>query len=81
LRPLPPGASPPADCNVFRGVVVDTMFQGDSVRVEIVLPDGAVIALRSHYAQRAGAPLPQRGEAIDVALAREDAILVSRNGA
>jgi putative spermidine/putrescine transport system ATP-binding protein len=81
LRPLPLGASPPTDCNVFRGVVADTMFQGDSVRVEIVLPDGAIIALRSQYAQRAGAPLPQRGEAIDVALAREDAILVSRNGA
>jgi putative spermidine/putrescine transport system ATP-binding protein len=81
LRPLPPGAPPPRDCNVFRGVVADTMFQGDSVRVEIVLPDGAVIALRSQYARRAGEPLPQRGEAIDVALAREDAILVSRNGA
>jgi putative spermidine/putrescine transport system ATP-binding protein len=81
LRLLPPGALPPTDSNMFRGVVADTMFQGDSVRVEIVLPDGAVIALRSQSAQRAEAPLPERGEAIAVALAREDAILVSRNGA
>jgi len=81
LRPLPFGALAPKDCNVFRGIVADTIFQGDSVRIEIVLQDGAVIALRSQYAKRAATPLPQRGEPIDVALAHEDAILVRRNGA
>jgi putative spermidine/putrescine transport system ATP-binding protein len=81
LRPLPLGAPAPKDCNVFHGVVADTIFQGDSVRLEIVLSDGAVIALRSQYATGAAAPLPQRGEPIDVALAREDAILVRRNDA
>jgi len=81
LRPLPFGALAPKDCNVFRGIVADTIFQGDSVRIEIVLRDGAVIALRSQYAKRAATPLPQRGEPIDVALAHEDAILVRRNGA
>jgi putative spermidine/putrescine transport system ATP-binding protein len=81
LRPLPPGASVPENCNVFRGIVADTIFQGDSVRIEIVLPDGAVLALRSQYAKRAAGPLPLRGEPIDVALAYEDAILVRRNDA
>jgi putative spermidine/putrescine transport system ATP-binding protein len=81
LRPLPLGAPAPKNCNVFRGIVADTIFQGDSVRIEIVLPDGAVLALRSQYAKRAAGPLPLRGEPIDVALAYEDAILVRRNDA
>jgi putative spermidine/putrescine transport system ATP-binding protein len=81
LRPLPFGALAPKDCNVFRGIVADTIFQGDSVRIEIMLPDGAVIALRSQYAKRAAGPLPLRGEPIDVALAYEDAILVRQNDA
>jgi putative spermidine/putrescine transport system ATP-binding protein len=76
LRCLRPGTPLPEDCNVFSGVVADTIFQGDSIRIEIVLPDGAAIALRSQYAARATAPLPQRGEAIEVALAHEDAILL-----
>jgi putative spermidine/putrescine transport system ATP-binding protein len=81
LRPLPLGAPVPKNCNVFRGIVADTIFQGDSVRIEIMLPDGAVLALRSQYAKRAAGPLPLRGEPIDVALAYEDAILVRRNDA
>jgi putative spermidine/putrescine transport system ATP-binding protein len=81
LRPLPLGASVPKNCNVFRGIVADTIFQGDSVRIEILLPDGTLLALRSQYAKRAAEPLPLRGEPIDVALAYEDAILVRRNDA
>ena len=81
LRRLPPGASAPKDCNVFRGVVADTIFQGDSVRIEMVLPDGAAIAVRSQYADRAALPLPQRGETVEVTLAREDAILLRQDSA
>ena len=79
LRRLSPGAPVPADCNVFSGIVADTIFQGDSIRIEIVLPDGAAIALRSQYAERGTAPLPQRGEAVEVALAHEDAILLRQD--
>ena len=79
LRRLPLGAPAPRNCNVFRGIVADTIFQGDSVRIEIALPDGAAIALRSQYAERAAAPLPQRGEAVKVALAHEDAILLRQD--
>jgi putative spermidine/putrescine transport system ATP-binding protein len=79
LRHLRLGAPAPENCNVFTGVVADTIFQGDSIRIEIVLPDGAAIALRSRYAERPNAPLPQRGEAIAVALAYEDAILLRQD--
>ena len=79
LRRLPLGAPTPRNCNVFGGIVADTIFQGDSVRIEIALPDGAAIALRSQYAERAAAALPQRGEAVKVALAHEDAILLRQD--
>jgi putative spermidine/putrescine transport system ATP-binding protein len=80
LRRLPLGAPAPRNCNVFGGIVADTIFQGDSVRVEIALPDGAAIALRSQYAEHAAGTLPQRGEAVEVALAHEDAILLRQDG-
>jgi putative spermidine/putrescine transport system ATP-binding protein len=80
LRRLPLGAPAPEGCNVFGGIVADTIFQGDSVRIEIALPDGAAIALRSQYAERAAGPLPKRGEAVEVALAHEDAILLRQDG-
>jgi putative spermidine/putrescine transport system ATP-binding protein len=79
LRRLPLGAPAPRNCNVFGGIVADTIFQGDSVRIEIALPDGAAIALRSQYAEHAAGPLPQRGEAVKVALAHEDAILLRQD--
>jgi putative spermidine/putrescine transport system ATP-binding protein len=80
LRRLPLGAPAPRNCNVFGGIVADTIFQGDSVRIEIALPDGAAIALRSQYAERATGPLPQRGETVEVTLAHEDAILLRQDG-
>jgi putative spermidine/putrescine transport system ATP-binding protein len=80
LRRLPLGAPAPRNCNVFGGIVADTIFQGDSVRVEIALPDGAAIALRSQYVEHAAGTLPQRGEAVEVALAHEDAILLRQDG-
>jgi putative spermidine/putrescine transport system ATP-binding protein len=79
LRRVRPGALAPKGCNVFSGVVADTIFQGDSIRIEIALPDGGAIALRSQYAEPAAAPLPQRGEAIEVALAYEDSILLRQD--
>ena len=79
LRQLRPGAPAPKDCNVFGGIVADTIFQGDSVRIEIVLPDGTGIALRSQYADRTAAPLPQRGETVEVALAHEDTVLLRQD--
>jgi putative spermidine/putrescine transport system ATP-binding protein len=79
LRRLPPGTPTPHDSNVFGGVVADTIFQGDSMRIEIMMPEGAAIALRIQYAERGGAPLPQRGEAIEVSLEHEDAILLPQD--
>ena len=78
LRRIAPGEAVPDGTTVFRGVVADAIFQGDSFRVEIALPDGTAIAMRGAFTGRDAAGVPARGEAIAVALAREDATLLAR---
>jgi putative spermidine/putrescine transport system ATP-binding protein len=74
-RVLPDEVGSP-DLNVFSGIVADVIFQGDSFRVEIALYSGATITWRSRFAARVPGDLPARGDAIDVALARQDSVLL-----
>jgi putative spermidine/putrescine transport system ATP-binding protein len=67
-----------AALNLLAGRVIDTVYQGDSLKVIVALPDGQELALRqpTHHAARGRVPAP--GAPITLALHREDTIVVPR---
>jgi putative spermidine/putrescine transport system ATP-binding protein len=93
-RPLPPtgelvlavqteklliedGAGAP-ERNRFSARVTDTVFQGESLRVFLVLDDGTPLSLRqpSHY--EAARRIPPVGERVAISLHPQDTIVVSK---
>jgi putative spermidine/putrescine transport system ATP-binding protein len=80
LRRLAPAEASLPNVNAFSGIVSDVIFQGDSFRVEVALYEGATITWRSRFSSRVPGDLPARGDAIDVALAREDSVLLPEPG-
>jgi putative spermidine/putrescine transport system ATP-binding protein len=64
--------------NRFSARVTDVVFQGESLRVFLVLDDGATLSLRqpSHY--EAARRIPPIGERLDVSLHPQDTIVVPK---
>ena len=62
--------------NRLTGTVREVIYQGESVRVTVALPDGQVLALRqpSHHAARSA--IPQPGQPVSLTLHPEDVIVV-----
>ena len=65
-----------AACNRLTGKVTDVVYQGESLRIFLELPDGTSLSLRqpSHYA--AARRIPPIGDALTVRLHPEDTIVV-----
>lgn len=83
LRPerlalLPEGPLPDshAGCNVIAGRVIDLVFQGESVLLQIRLDGGDTVALRMGAAPAARRALPAPGAEVRLALAPEDISLL-----
>ncbi|KRE00404.1 ABC transporter ATP-binding protein [Bosea sp. Root381] len=66
--------------NRFQARVTDVVFQGESLRVFLSLPDGTALSLRqpSHY--EAARRIPPAGEMLTVSLHPQDTIVVPKTG-
>ena len=62
--------------NLLRGQVRDIIYQGESVLLEVALPDGTVLPVRSISARGAMAAVPGTGAPITLGLAPEDTFLL-----
>ncbi len=79
LRPerlVPVLGEAPAGVNLLDAVIDDVVFQGDTLRIDVRLADGAVVTLRELVRAGRSAALPGRGGAIRLALDPADAVLV-----
>jgi putative spermidine/putrescine transport system ATP-binding protein len=73
------GSETETDSNYLEGTVRDVVFQGESLKVPVILPEGTEIGFRipsHHYSNHA---LPRPGEAVRLKLHIEDTVVVSRN--
>jgi putative spermidine/putrescine transport system ATP-binding protein len=70
------GGDADAACNRLTGKVTDVVYQGESLRIFLSLPDGTSLGLRqpSHYA--AARRIPPIGDELTVRLHPEDTIVV-----
>ena len=67
-----------AACNRLTGTVTDVVYQGESLRIFLELPDGASLSLRqpSHHAP--SPKVPPAGSDLTVTLHPEDTIVVPK---
>lgn len=65
-------------CNRLTGTVTDVVYQGESLRVFIALPDGTALSLRQPSHHEAYRRIPPPGEPITVTLHPEDTIIVPK---
>jgi putative spermidine/putrescine transport system ATP-binding protein len=67
-----------AACNRLTGRITDIVYQGESLRIFLDLPGGALLSLRqpSHYA--ASQKIPPVGSDLTVTLHPEDTIIVPK---
>lgn len=67
--------------NLLSGKVQDIVYQGESLRIFVTLPDGASVSLRqpSHY--EAARRIPPIGEKVQISLHPEDTIIVAADTA
>jgi len=67
--------------NLLSGKVQDIVYQGESLRIFVTLPDGASVSLRqpSHY--EAARRIPPIGEKVQISLHPEDTIIVAAGSA
>lgn len=73
--------TPPADVNVLSGRVEATVYQGESVLLQVTLSDGSPISVRTGSARGAAAAIPGPGETVRLGLAVEDTFLLDDDGA
>ena len=66
--------------NLLRGVVRNTVYQGDSFLLQVGLAQGGEIGVRGVSTSSAMAALPQQGEEVTLGLEPDDTILVSDEG-
>lgn len=69
------------DYNLFSGTLRQVVYQGETLLAQIVLADGQTISLRRSTRRDVMARLPSAGDAITVALHREDTVIVPERGA
>ena len=71
------GGENPKDVNVFRGLVREMVYQGETMLVYAELADGSTIAVRA--STRTGAPLHgiAEGDTVNLGLHRRDTVLIS----
>jgi putative spermidine/putrescine transport system ATP-binding protein len=67
----------PAAANVLEGRVTRLIYQGESVLVQVVLPDGSVVSARGNASSSSIAKVPQPGGPIRLGLSVEDTVLIS----
>jgi putative spermidine/putrescine transport system ATP-binding protein len=65
-------------CNRLTGTVTDVVYQGESLRVFIALPDGTALSLRQPSHHEAYRRIPALGGPITVTLHAEDTIIVPK---
>jgi putative spermidine/putrescine transport system ATP-binding protein len=65
-------------CNRLTGTVTDVVYQGESLRVFIALPDGTALSLRQPSHHEAYRRIPPPGGPITVTLHPEDTIIVPK---
>jgi putative spermidine/putrescine transport system ATP-binding protein len=68
---------PQGDLNILRGAIQDLVYQGDSLLLQVALPGGARVALRSMSMQ----DTPQPGDVVTLGLAIADTILLADEAA
>ncbi|MEX0407396.1 ABC transporter ATP-binding protein [Aquibium sp. LZ166] len=70
-----------SDCNYLSGQVRDVVFQGESLKVKVVLADGTEISFRvpSHHSNNIA--LPQAGQNVRLKLHVEDTVIVPSSNA
>jgi putative spermidine/putrescine transport system ATP-binding protein len=66
-----------SDMNSFKGIVRETVYQGDSFLMYAALDDGTEISLRGMTRRNSFAVLPTVGDEIQLGLHREDTVLIS----
>lgn len=73
------GSETESDSNYLEGKVRDVVFQGESLKVPVILPEGTEIGFRipsHHYSNRT---LPKPGDTVRLKLHVEDTVVVARN--
>ncbi len=68
-------------CNRLTGTVSDIVYQGESLRIFLVLTDGSALSLRQPSHHQAYSRIPPVGGSLTVTLHPEDTIVVPKAGA
>ncbi len=76
LRPEKLSLGEAAAANLLDAIVVEVVYQGDSVRIDVRLAGGAVVTLRELARAARIAAMPAPGEAVRLALDPADTVLV-----
>jgi putative spermidine/putrescine transport system ATP-binding protein len=71
------GAGDPAR-NRLTGTVTDVVYQGESLRIFLALPDGTALSLRQPSHHEANRRIPTLGGSLSVTLHPEDTIIVPK---
>ena len=67
-----------AACNRLTGTVTDVVYQGESLRIFLALPDGTALSLRQPSHHEAHRRIPPLGGSLTVTLHPEDTIIVPK---
>ena len=66
-------------CNRLTGTVTDVVYQGESLRIFLALPDGTALSLRQPSHHEAHRRIPPLGGSLTVTLHPEDTIIVPKS--
>jgi len=64
--------------NRLTGTVTDVVYQGESLRIFLALPDGTALSLRQPSHHEANRRIPTLGGSLTVTLHPEDTIIVPK---
>jgi putative spermidine/putrescine transport system ATP-binding protein len=67
-----------AACNRLTGTVTDVVYQGESLRIFLALPDGTALSLRQPSHHEAYSRIPPPGGSLTVTLHPQDTIIVRK---
>ncbi|MFI4995856.1 MAG: ABC transporter ATP-binding protein [Hyphomicrobiales bacterium] len=74
------GEAPQDDLNLFRGIVTNVVYQGESFLLQARLAEGSEVGVRGVSTGAAMAGLPKTGETLTLGLAPQDTILIADEG-
>jgi putative spermidine/putrescine transport system ATP-binding protein len=72
--------APQDDLNLFRGIVSNVVYQGESFLLQARLAEGSEVGVRGVSTGAAMAGLPKTGETVTLGLAPQDTILIADEG-